>query len=1239
MNNLEEFNKLQRLLNDFVSAISRIDRNVDKMYKEIEENKRITILQWFSTIPYQSHHDLACEGRVEHTGTWLFKRKEFTCWENSTTPAILWLHGIPGAGKTKLVSATIDYLNANVKFDKIAFFYCKRDEADRRDREKILLSLIKQLACPPAKDTMEPAGHTRICAHALEVYNKEQKDPSSRHQLNFNSCLNLLSGLVECFKHPAVVLDALDECSEEVCSDLLPGLLSLIRNAKCPFKVFISSRHNLVIENHLWDLPHICIEARDNAEDIENYVRQQLTLRIQKKILLQGNVSQSLRNCIEGVILRDAKGMFLWVDLQLRELCKLIRESDIRNRLGRLPKGLTGVYDEIMNSIKSPGCNFSLAKNALQWMLVSKCPLRPRELVVAAQLSPSTSGDSSLLSGESMLAVELLIQSCEGLLLLDTRLDVVRFSHLSVQEYLETNNQIWDISNIDMQLFVSESCLWTLQYSSLNSPLYDYAASYWFKHCRSYQDLVLSAGSFKDTKHKLSIALLDSFLGPFKQASPSYIEWERWVGVSLQNSELDDIVHSTPVCPAFSAAFAGLGELVSWLWNLEGNDTEVRNHRNMSLLLVAIKYGTTWLVAELLKRGCKIDDDQDLLFLAYDRNNLDIMHMLLDHGADINATPKTVFYSCKDGYGTVLYLAAYRGNLEVVTLLLDRGADIYLPCGHYGSALCAAAYIGRREIVTLLLDRGVDVNVYGGNYGTALGAAAYGGDLQIVTLLLDRGADVNLTGGYYGTVLGAAACGGDLEIVTLLLDRGADVNLTGGNYGHGTALDAAAYSSKLEIVILLLDRGADVNLTSGHYGTALGTAAYMGRHEFVTLLLDRGAEVNLTGGYHGTALGAAAYAGELDIVTLLLKRGADVNLPGGYYGTAIGAAARWGHLEIVTLLLERGADVNLPGGNYGSALGVAAYGGESGIVILLLDRGADVNLPGGYYGSALGTAAYRGKLEIVTLLLDRGGDVNLPGGDYGSPLGAAARWGHLEIVTLLLDRGADVNLIGGNYGSALSVAAYSGRLDIATLLLDRGADVNFIGGRYGSALGAAAYMGRREIITLLLEWDADVNLSGGDSGTVLGAAAYSGRLDIVTLLLDRGADVNLTGDKYGTALYAAAHGGHLGIVTLLLDRGADAHITHAPYGTALGAAAYKGHLEIATLLLDRGADVNFSGRVHSTALSAAAFHGNLEVVTLLLERGADVNHRDGNYGTALSAAAYGGKSEIVTFLLDRRAQS
>jgi len=172
----------------------------------------------------------------------------------------------------------------------------------------VLLSLIKQLACPPIGKT-GTASHGYISAEALEVYNNEQKDPSARHQPKFSSSLRLLGHLIECFQHPAVVIDALDECSEEVRGHLLRGLLAVISKAKCPFKVFISSRHSLDIETRLQDLPHVCIEARDNAEDIENYVQQELTLAIQDKKLLRGKVSQELRECVEEIILRDANGM------------------------------------------------------------------------------------------------------------------------------------------------------------------------------------------------------------------------------------------------------------------------------------------------------------------------------------------------------------------------------------------------------------------------------------------------------------------------------------------------------------------------------------------------------------------------------------------------------------------------------------------------------------------------------------------------------------------------------------------------------------------------------------------------------------------------------------------------------------------------------------------------------------------------------------------------------------------
>lgn len=448
------------------------------------------------------------------------------------------------------MSATIKYLSEishglSIRVDKIVYFYCKRDEENRRDRQKLLLALVKQLACPPDTDTA-------IYPEALDVYKKEHKDPSSRTQLSIKDGLQLLGQLLKRYKHPAIVLDALDECAEETRSLIIEDLHCILDNATHPVKVFIASRHSLDIEDRLQDLLHVRIEARDNAEDIENYVTKELALRVQNKKLLRGKISPALKQLIKDVLLRDAHGMFLWVDYQLRELCKLRRVSDIHARLGKLPKNLSGVYDEIMGSIESrPGTDFELATRALKWMLVSCRPLKPQELVAATELNPSSTPPDQLPPDqpppEPSLDVELVIQVCGGLILLDQELDVMRFAHLSVQEYLETRKNTW--GTIDAQCFVSEGCLWTLQSGLSPMPaLYYYAGRSWFRHCRSYQDMVLSL-STRDSHHTLDIPILNTFLGSFNCASVHFVKWAKWVKKNNVGEGLDlyDTVLSAPM--------------------------------------------------------------------------------------------------------------------------------------------------------------------------------------------------------------------------------------------------------------------------------------------------------------------------------------------------------------------------------------------------------------------------------------------------------------------------------------------------------------------------------------------------------------------------------------------------------------------------------------------------------------------------------------------------------------------
>lgn len=66
-------------------------------------NKRNDILKWLSPEPYRKHHVQASQGVLLGTGRWLLSDPSFERWKDESASSILWLHGIAGSGKSKLV--------------------------------------------------------------------------------------------------------------------------------------------------------------------------------------------------------------------------------------------------------------------------------------------------------------------------------------------------------------------------------------------------------------------------------------------------------------------------------------------------------------------------------------------------------------------------------------------------------------------------------------------------------------------------------------------------------------------------------------------------------------------------------------------------------------------------------------------------------------------------------------------------------------------------------------------------------------------------------------------------------------------------------------------------------------------------------------------------------------------------------------------------------------------------------
>ncbi len=180
----------------------------------------------------------------------------------------------------------------------------------------------------------------------------------------------------------------------------------------------------------------------------------------------------------------------------------------------------------------------------------------------------------------------------------------------------------------------------------------------------------------------------------------------------------------------------------------------------------AIKNGETAKVREFLKqnpslaRTTRAKSGATAILAAVYYDHREIAELLIASGIEPNifeaaATgraqrvrellkkdPELAHAYSSDGW-TALHLNF--GNGEIVKILLDSGADINAVSKNrfVAAPLQGAAASKRLEIARLLLARGAKVNTRGEGGGSPLHEAAGNGQIEFAQLLLDHGADVN----------------------------------------------------------------------------------------------------------------------------------------------------------------------------------------------------------------------------------------------------------------------------------------------------------------------------------------------------------------------------------------------------------------------------------------------------------------------------------------------------------------
>ena len=225
------------------------------------QSLREAVLKWYKTSDPETNHRLSKEKREPGTATWVFENETFLGWYGSPG-SVLWLHGIPGAGKTILCSAMIDYLQTECGGPgggSVLYFYFDFADGRKQSAHSFIKSLVYQVL------STEDA----IAEPAMDLYRARN---SGTEEADVDELFYVFVDLLSAPETTYVCVDALDECTELERRRILQlvGDMSSAKNVS----VSITSRREVDVEDALARMPTcraIQIESAAVDADVRTY--------------------------------------------------------------------------------------------------------------------------------------------------------------------------------------------------------------------------------------------------------------------------------------------------------------------------------------------------------------------------------------------------------------------------------------------------------------------------------------------------------------------------------------------------------------------------------------------------------------------------------------------------------------------------------------------------------------------------------------------------------------------------------------------------------------------------------------------------------------------------------------------------------------------------------------------------------------------------------------------------------
>ncbi|XRM43507.1 hypothetical protein ABZX51_006682 [Aspergillus tubingensis] len=412
----------------------RSSEALKKLQKDEEMGRLRDIQCWLNSANIASDQDTFTSMRSRNTqaGTWILRHQLYCAWKERKAQPMLWVNGIPGAGKTILASIMVEDCLKSYEFT--AWFYFRNGDAQRSSFLNLASSLISQLL--------------EINSDLLPYVSKEMCSKGKRAFSSEILAKELLKVILKNSGHVRIILDGLDECSRMERKKILEWIRLISEypqdrdSSNSPICLLVSQRDGIT-SKALRDIPSLEITSKDTRDDILAFIWSR-GLEIQTRFQIS---DENTRTMVERVM-EKAGGMFLLAKLVMNNLYCQVSSGKLYEELKtkQIPTQLDQAYDRILSNLLEDQSSRPHSLQLLGWLVCVKRRLKWREIQGAVSIDL----DGEDVDFESRQWILDSRDLCDSLVEVKTD-GTLELVHATAKQYLIRANLV-DVGQVELNM-------------------------------------------------------------------------------------------------------------------------------------------------------------------------------------------------------------------------------------------------------------------------------------------------------------------------------------------------------------------------------------------------------------------------------------------------------------------------------------------------------------------------------------------------------------------------------------------------------------------------------------------------------------------------------------------------------------------------------------------------------------------------------------------------------------------